>query len=35
VKAQVDKGDQRIKCIHKEIQNLYDSEDRRPTVSDA
>jgi 2-isopropylmalate synthase len=34
VKAQVDKHDQRIKCIHKEIQKMYDSEDRRSTVSD-
>ncbi|HUL62688.1 MAG TPA: isopropylmalate synthase [Methanocella sp.] len=34
IKAQVDKHDQRIKCIHKEIQKMYDSEDRRSTVSD-
>jgi citrate (Re)-synthase len=34
VTAQVDKHDQRIKCIHKEIQKMYDSEDRRSTVSD-
>jgi 2-isopropylmalate synthase len=34
VKAQVEKHDQRIKCIHKDIQKMYDSEDRRSTVSD-
>jgi isopropylmalate/homocitrate/citramalate synthase len=34
VKAQVEKHDQRIKCIHKEIQKLYDAEERRSCVSD-
>jgi 2-isopropylmalate synthase len=34
VKAQIERHDQRIKCIHKEIQKMYDSEDRRSTVSD-
>ncbi len=34
IKAQVDKHDPRIKCIHKEIQKMYDAEDRRSSVSD-
>lgn len=34
IKVQVDKSDQRIKCIHKEIQKMYDAEERRSSVSD-
>ena len=34
IKAQVDKHDPRIKCIHKDIQKMYDAEDRRSSVSD-
>src|SRR5271157_276753 len=34
IKVQVDKTDQRIKCIHKEIQKMYDAEERRSSVSD-
>lgn len=34
IKAEVPKGDPRIKCIHKDIQKMYDSEDRRSCISD-
>jgi 2-isopropylmalate synthase len=34
IKVQVDKGDSRVKCIHKEIQKMYDAEERRSSVSD-
>ncbi|HMK48133.1 MAG TPA: LeuA family protein, partial [Methanocella sp.] len=34
INAQVDKHDQRIKCIHKEITKMYDADDRRSPVSD-
>ena len=34
IKVQVEKTDPRIKCIHKEIQKMYDAEERRSSVSD-
>ncbi len=34
IHVQVEKTDPRIKCIHKEIQKMYDSEERRSSVSD-
>ncbi|MCD1294216.1 isopropylmalate synthase [Methanocella sp. CWC-04] len=34
IKAQIEKGDIRIKAIHKDIQKMYDVEDRRSCVSD-